>query len=138
MTDTTRFPPAPPEPTRPAEDPAERLRRLWDEGRPPDVNAFLAQAGPLAPAQLAAVLRADQRGRWRAGDAVRAEDYLQRYPAVAADPEGTADLIYNEFLLREAAGDRPDPDEYARRFPQHAELLRAQIDLHRAMAAGSG
>jgi tetratricopeptide (TPR) repeat protein len=102
------------------------------------VDAFLAQAGPLAPAQVAAVLRADQRGRWRAGDPVPAEDYLRRHPAVAADPDGAADLIYNEFLLREARGERPDPDEYARRFPQHADLLRAQIDLHREMAAGPG
>jgi tetratricopeptide (TPR) repeat protein/tRNA A-37 threonylcarbamoyl transferase component Bud32 len=138
MTDATRFPPAPPEPTLPAGDPAERLRRLWDEGRPPDVDAFLAQAGPLAPAQLAAVLRADQRGHWQAGDPVPAEDYLRRHPAVAADPDAAADLIYNEFLLREGRGERPDADEYARRFPQHAELLRAQIDLHRAMAAGPG
>jgi hypothetical protein len=138
MTGTTPFPPAPPEPARPAEDPAERLRRLWDEGRPPDVDAFLAQVGPLPPAQVAAVLRADQRGRWQAGAPVPAEDYLERYPAAAADPDGAADLIYNEFLLREARGEGPDPEEYARRFPQHAELLRAQIDLHRAMATGPG
>jgi WD40 repeat protein/tRNA A-37 threonylcarbamoyl transferase component Bud32 len=138
MADSTPSPPTSPGPTLPTGDPAERLRRLWDEGRPPEVGAFLAQAGPLPPQQVAAVLRADQRGRWRADDPVQAEDYLERHPAVAADPDGAVDLIYNEFLLREARGERPDPGEYARRFPQYADLLRAQIDLHRALAAASG
>src|SRR5262249_1474651 len=105
MTDPTPSAPAPPEPTLPAGDPAGRLRRLWDEGRARDVDAFLAQAGPLAPGQAAAVLRVDQRGRWQAGDPVPAEDYLRRHPSVAVDPDAAADLIYNEYLLREARGD---------------------------------
>jgi tetratricopeptide (TPR) repeat protein/tRNA A-37 threonylcarbamoyl transferase component Bud32 len=111
---------------------------LWDEGRPPDVAEFLAQAGPLSQDQVAVLLRVDQRGRWRAGDPVPAEVYLQRHPAVAADPDSAVDVIFNEILLREENGDRPDPDEYLRRFPDYADLLRAQIELHRAMAASAG
>ncbi len=116
-------------------DPAERLQRLWDEGRPPDLGAFLARAGPLSPQQVAVLLRIDQRGRWRAGEPVPAEDYLGRHPAVAADPDLAVDLVFNEFLLRERRGERPGPDEYARRFPQYAAVLRPQIELHGALAS---
>ena len=69
------------------EDLAEQLGQLWEQGRRPDVDAFLAQAGPLSPATLAAVLRVDQRGRWRAGERVPAEAYLQRYPALQTDAD---------------------------------------------------
>jgi serine/threonine protein kinase len=119
----------------PAEGAAERLRRRWQQGGRPDLGAFLAEAGPLPPAELAAVLRVDQRQRWQMGERVSAEDYLRRHPAVAADPEAAVDLVYGEFLLREGLGERPTAEEYRRRFPGHADTLQAQIDLHRAMAA---
>jgi serine/threonine-protein kinase len=133
MADTTPFPPAGPEPTLPAEDPAERLRRLWDEGWPPDVETFLARAGPLAPDQLAAVLRVDQRARWRAGERVPAEDYLRRFPAVLESDEAALDLVFNEFLLREEQRDAPDVEDYARRFPRLAAAVRAQAELQQAL-----
>jgi serine/threonine-protein kinase len=112
---------------------AERLWRRWQQGGRPHVDAFLAGVGPLPPAELAAVLRVDQRRRWQAGERVRAETYLQRYPDLRADPEAAVDVIFNEFLVRERLGERPDPDEYLRRFPEHAVVLRPQIELHRAM-----
>ena len=46
------------------------------------------------------------------------------------------DLIYNEVVLREEDGEWPELDEYLRRFPQHAEDLRAQFDVHRALQSG--
>jgi hypothetical protein len=118
-------------------DAAERLLRLWQAGQRPDVTAFLAQAGPLAPAQLAAVLRVDQRQRWLAGERVPAEVYLQRHPELADDAEAALDVVFHEYLLRERLGETPDPAELPRRFPRHAAVLRAQIDLHLAVAAGA-
>ncbi len=41
--------------------------------------------------------------------------------------------IYGEFLLREQLGERPALDEYLWRFPENADVLRLQIDLHRAL-----
>jgi serine/threonine-protein kinase len=121
----------------PNEGAADRLRRLWREGCRPDVDAFLGQAGPLPPAEVAEVLRVDQRERWQAGERIPAEDYLCRHPAVAANPESAVDLIYGELLLRERLGEQPDPKEYLRRFPEHAAVLRPQIELHRAMQGNS-
>ncbi len=121
----------------PPEDVAERLGRLWQQEKRPDLEDFLARVGPLSPAQLGAVLRVDQRQRWQAGERVPAEDYLRRHSEVGADPELALDLVFNEFLLREQLGERPEPEEYLRRFPEFASVLREQIELHRAMRSDS-
>jgi serine/threonine-protein kinase len=127
-----------PVPAGTAADAAERLRRLWRQGQRPDVDAFLAEVGALPPGEVTAVLRVDQRERWQAGERVPAEEYLRRHPAVAASPEAALDLIFNEFLLRGHLGEEPSIGEYRRRFPEHADTLQAQIELHRAIAADSG
>jgi hypothetical protein len=118
-------------PRGPTTDPAERYSLLWSGGGP-DLDAFLAQTGPLSPDELAAVLRVDQRERWQAGERVPAEMYLRHLPD-PPDPEIALDLIYNEYLIRERIGERPAPDEFARRFPAHAGMLRDQLALHRAV-----
>src|SRR5438067_4869711 len=116
-----------------------------DAGRAPDRADLLAHhpdlAGELAAfldnrERVAAVaLRAEQRQCWHAGQRVPAEDYLRRLPGTPPDPEAALDLIVQEFLLRERAGARPDPDEFLRRFPEHAAVLRDQLSLHRALVA---
>src|SRR5262249_31793339 len=101
-------------------DPATHLERLWQRGGRPDVRQFLSAAAGLTPAQVVAVLCVDQRERWRAGERVLAETYLQIPAAHQADFEDILELIYREFLLRETRGESPDPDEYLRRFPEYA------------------
>jgi tetratricopeptide (TPR) repeat protein len=107
---------------------------MWRQGQWPDLRRFLADTGELPPAQLAAVLAVDQRECWRSGRRLPAEMYLQQYPAVQADTELALDLIWRELLLCEELGLSPVPDDYVRRFPQYADLLRQQIEIHGAMA----
>jgi WD40 repeat protein len=118
--------------------PLRRYLRLWRDGARPDIEAFLAGEGDLEPGELAAVLRADQQRCDRAGTPVPAEWYLQRFPAIADDPELALDLIHNEFLLREAAGEAPEPGEFAGRFPRFAEAIAVQIGFHRALESVAG
>ncbi len=125
-----------PLPAAPGADAAERFRALCDAGQSPDVDEFLARAGEIPASEAAAVLRVDQRERWRRGERVPAEKYLSRHPEVTADPESAVDLIFNEYLLREQCDARPDAEEFVRRFPEHVEVLRAQIELHQAVALG--
>jgi hypothetical protein len=99
------------------------------------VDDFLAQAGLRDPIQILAVLRVDQAERFQLEQWVRAETYLQACPAVANDPEQAVDLIFAEFLLREEKGEHLALEEYLQRFPQHAEALRLQLELHRAIKA---
>src|SRR5436190_181388 len=86
---------------------------------------------------LATSLRADQRERWQRGERVPVEAYLEREGALRADPEGVLDLIYNEVVLREEAGDMPQLGEYLARFPQFPSELRIQFEVHRALEADS-
>src|SRR5262245_59188769 len=86
---------------------------------------------PPAPAAAAC---ADQRLRWGLGERVSVEAYLDRQPALRADPEAVLNLIYNEVVLRGEAGERPGLDEYLRRFPELAEDLRVQFELDSALA----
>src|SRR5262245_10661742 len=93
-----------------ADEPADHLWRLWQQDQQPELDAVLAQLGPITAAQLAAVLRVDQQQRWQRGERVPAEAYLQQYAELRADREGVLDLIFNEFLLRERLGDDPAPE----------------------------
>jgi serine/threonine protein kinase/WD40 repeat protein len=118
-------------------EPAERLQRLWEEGRQPDLDLFLAETGSLTPEQLIVVLRVDQRRRWQQGAPVRAEAYLKKYAFLRNNSENVVDLIYSEYLLHEEAGEKPVIEEYVLRFPEYANELRTQIGLHGAMASWS-
>jgi eukaryotic-like serine/threonine-protein kinase len=87
----------------------------------------------LSPAQRIALVRADQRRAWAAGDRAMVEDLLKRYSALAHDAEAIIDLAYSEFMLRTEAGEKVDTEEYARRFPDQAPALRRQLALHLAL-----
>ena len=92
------------------------------------------RAGALSPSELARVLRIDQSERWRLGQRIPATAYLNDHQALMADPEAAFELIYGEFLLREDLGEAPTIDEYLRDYPQYADRLRTQFELHRALA----
>jgi serine/threonine-protein kinase len=135
MPEPTREPPLSPQTRHRGErdDPARQLWSLWRQGQQPCVEDFLAQVDLHDPARIAAVLRVDQSERFRLGQWVRVEVYLAAFPAVRDDPEQAVDLIFAEYLLREEGGEPPAPEEYVRRFPDHAEELKLQLGLHRAM-----
>jgi serine/threonine-protein kinase len=112
---------------------ARRLEELWRHGLRPDIHGFLADAGAAPPAEVAAALAIDQWQRWQAGERIPAEEYLQRYPALAAEPEHAVELVYGEFLVREELGEAPAPAEYLERFPRYAARLEDQFQLHRGL-----
>jgi WD40 repeat protein/tRNA A-37 threonylcarbamoyl transferase component Bud32 len=111
----------------------QALEELWQQGEQPDPCAFLAARGICAPAQVAAVLACDQWQRWHAGQRVPAEDYLRRCPDLAADADAALELIYGEFLVRQALGEKPPQAEYLDRFPAFAPGLREQFALYQAL-----
>src|ERR1700687_511737 len=75
----------------------------------------------------------DQRRHWHRGDRIVVEAYLAKQPVPVADPDAILDLIYNEIVLREAAGETPQLDEYLGRFPQFEIELRRQFEIHGAL-----
>jgi Tfp pilus assembly protein PilF/tRNA A-37 threonylcarbamoyl transferase component Bud32 len=98
---------------------------------PDDASLRLLDAQALALDRTAwlALLRADQHRRWRRGQRLPAEAYLQRLSALGRDSDTALDLILSEMLLRAELGETVEAEEYAARFPQFAQPLRRQIEL---------
>src|SRR5262245_27391857 len=71
----------------------------------------------------------DQSRLWQRGDRPRVESLFERYPLLAAETEVVLDLIYHEMLLRRRLGETIDLGEYQARFPDLAEVLRAQVEI---------
>src|SRR5262245_62072453 len=88
-----------------------------------DLTALAARCRGLPPERLVEALRADQVQRWRAGQPLWAEAYLDAFPALAGSAEDALVLIGGEALLRRQAGEQPRLEEYQARFPQHAQAL---------------
>src|SRR5262249_7732549 len=81
-------------------------------------------------------LQDDLRSRWDQGNRVLVETYLEQYPVLKAHPEAVLDLIYHEVVLREERGEAPRLEEYLGRFPQYANQLRCQFEVHEVIEAG--
>jgi WD40 repeat protein len=96
---------------------------------PADLAALVAGCRELPLPRLVEALRADQAGRWRTGERLLAEAYLQAFPQLAASAEDALVLIGGEALLRLELGEAPQLAEYRARFPQHAEALQIQFEL---------
>src|SRR5215472_11456038 len=81
---------------------------------------------------MLALLMAYQRRAWRRGDRTPVEVYLAQQPGLRDDVEAVLDLIYQEVMLREQAGESPRLEEYLSRFPHLAPQLEVQFELERA------
>ena len=90
-----------------------------------------------APTALLERLCTDQGDRWRRGERVRAETYLEQHPALAAEADRAVELVYNEVLLREELGETPQLREYVQRFPQFATQLGRLFEVHGALEPGN-
>ncbi len=95
-----------------------------------DLDQALGRAGnSLLHTALAAVLEkmADQ---WQAGQPVTAEQCLAEHPDIKLDPESAVRIVYEEFCLRQEAGEHVDSAEYYRRFPQWQDELAVVLQCH--------
>jgi serine/threonine protein kinase/Tfp pilus assembly protein PilF len=94
----------------------------------PDPADYLPSEPSFRPAALLALLRADLALHWETGQRVGVEWYLERYTEL--DGEARVALLYEEYCLREEAGESPEAAEYDRRFPALAASFRDVLDIH--------
>src|SRR5262245_46637714 len=67
---------------------AERFEQAWHSGTPPRLEDYLPPVGiPERQALLIDLVHIDLQRRLTAGETVRVESYLERYPELASDPE---------------------------------------------------
>jgi serine/threonine-protein kinase len=71
----------------------------------------------------------DQRRRWRSGYHRPVESYLKEYPALESRMDALLALVCSEVSMRWEIGEKPEPDEYLRRFPQLSNELRNVFGL---------
>jgi serine/threonine protein kinase len=79
--------------------------------------------------QLAATLQ-KMDDQWRAGNPRPAEAWFEELPQLKANAEDAVRIVYEEFCLREEAGEQPDSAEFYRRFPQWHEELAVVLQCH--------
>ena len=79
----------------------------------PDPASFLPpREHPLYSGVLRELLRVDLELAWSRGMRRRVEEYRGRFPDLFDDPAALADLVHEEYRLRKAAGETPEPAEY--------------------------
>jgi serine/threonine protein kinase/tetratricopeptide (TPR) repeat protein len=106
-----------------------------------DIPSSPSQAGAETPggrstslveAELEALL-AEQCQGWRRGAGVPAGELLQHHPALAADAQAAAEVIYREWALRQERGEAPDFEEYLRQNPDLGDELRRWQEADRVL-----
>jgi serine/threonine-protein kinase len=65
----------------------------------------------------------EQRREWTSSKRTAIDEWLERYPALSADPAHAAELVYHEFTLRQELGESPSWDDYLRDYSQYAGAL---------------
>lgn len=108
----------------------EAFRAAWrDPAHPPDLRAFVEQQGELPPRLLADLALIDQRCRWNAKRPLAVEEYVSQFPHLGENLELYGDLIYGEFRRLKEAGENPDIEAFAARFPAFDADLRRQLEV---------
>ena len=106
----------------------------------PDLRQLTASVSPqersAACLELAAV---DMEHRFKAGESVTVEHYLDELADISSDSQSINELIAEEYRLRCRCGEQPSVNEYRRRFPDHNidSLLRTDPDPTLAMDSGT-
>lgn len=110
----------------------QRFEDNWREGRPPDIDEFLASYPEPHDELLAELIHIDLAYRLKAGEPARVEDYLDRYASLK-NSHRTVDLIAAELAWRR---DRElalvVDDEIANRFSELQKQLRERLAESRA------
>ncbi|WP_280269458.1 serine/threonine-protein kinase [Nocardia wallacei] len=111
----------------------------WESGaRPPEIGDYLPDARTLRLDALIELIRIDMRYRWLSrspGSRVaepspasrRLHEYCSEFPELV--PQALpASLVYEEFVIRRHSGERVDPRDCLREYPDQAPQLRELLN----------
>lgn len=114
---------------------AALFRRAWQQAGSPagtvDVAPFLPPPQhPLRALVLQELIAIDLESRWKLGQPVSLEYYLEQFPELGGARGMPVQLVHAEYCVRRACGDNPQIDGYRLRFPEQfralSELLRPE------------
>jgi formylglycine-generating enzyme required for sulfatase activity len=96
---------------------ASKLEHSWRKG-PVDLKSILPdEADPLRPLALRELVKVDMELRWRKGESVNLDYYVDTYGELGPAKSLPASLIFEEYRVRQIFGDRPELKSYRSRFP---------------------
>jgi predicted ATPase len=108
-------------------DAVKRFEDAWRLGSRPVIDAYVPAGDPLRGRVLIELAHLDLELRLKAGEAVRVEEYLGRYPELGCEPAAAVELIVAEHALRRRGEPEISMDEYLERFPHYREELCKQF-----------
>jgi serine/threonine-protein kinase len=85
----------------------ERFEDAWQRGDRPALSDYLPAGGVFRHAVLCELAQTDLEYRWRAGEAVAADEYLRLFPELDGDPTAARALAESEDECRREAGAAP-------------------------------
>jgi hypothetical protein len=103
-----------------------RFEDAWRQTPRPKIDAFLPTSAVLRSRVLIELVHIDLELRLKAGEKVRVEEYLTRYPELTEDRPVALDLIAAEHALRQHREPGLAADEYLQRFPQYRGAMIQQ------------
>jgi WD40 repeat protein/tRNA A-37 threonylcarbamoyl transferase component Bud32 len=99
----------------------------WRQGPRPVIDDYLRTSGSLRQALLIELVHTELELRLKAGEAVRVEEHLARYPELVDDRAAVVELIAAEFELRRRGEPELTLGDYMRRFPSYRAEVREQV-----------
>jgi WD40 repeat protein len=111
------------------EEAIDRFEEAWQRGGRPAIGDHLPGDDPDRAALLVELVHVDLEYRLKSGEAVRVEEYLERYPELGQDRPVVLELLAAEWKLRRRDDSSVGPEEYARRFPDFGRDLLASATV---------
>ena len=101
-----------------------RFRHAWESGQKPEIGEYAPTEPSEQEPALAKLIPADMEHRLNAGEGVRVEQYLKRFPTLADNRVIVRQLIAEEYKLRRRHEPHLRPDEFLDRFPDDRDKLQ--------------
>lgn len=116
----------------------DALAQAWKRGESVDFDPLLpTPEDGLRPVFLREFIKEDLEFRWRQGQPICLEVYLQNYPELAADVQCLPELLAEEYAVRHRHGDRPSLEAYRSRFPNCFDVFRRRVSERLSTRGGA-
>ena len=107
---------------------SETFQEAWKKATSVNIQTYLPPVGdPLRHRALCQLVKTELSIRWQRKQKVLLEQYLKSYPELGSAGALPAELIFEEFRVRQLHGDRVAMDEYRRRFPGQFAALETMM-----------
>jgi hypothetical protein len=107
----------------------DRLESTWHQDKTVQLVDLVPAAGDaLRPVALVELIKTDLEIRWRRHRPVMLEEYVRQFPELAGPDGPPAELLYEEYRVRQLHGDKPPLEIYGRRFPNQLRRLQELVE----------